>query len=66
MAPWVGRSHGDEVEMDGFDVLGVERCHDAGDDATPVSSLDDFDLSTGGLDIDTKGWIVMESVPYFS
>lgn len=32
--------------MDGFDVLGVERCHDAGDDATPVSSLDDFDLST--------------------
>lgn len=52
--------------MDGFDVLGVERCHDAGDDATPVSSLDDFDLSTGGLDIDTKGWIVMECVPYFS
>lgn len=56
MAPWVGRSHRGEVEMHGFDVLGVERSHDAGDDATPVSSLDDCHLSIGDRDrdIDTE------------
>lgn len=33
--PWEWRCDGDEVQVDGLDMLGIVLCHGAGDHATP-------------------------------